>query len=139
MSLTPAYIQRQIEARMRCNADAADNGITPETTASLIEAIATTKAARLKTLSKATVVLCTMPVWVRAEEANALFGVPLNKLYDWVCEGKVVAKKCDPALRGSATIYKVETILATLDGLPDYRNWLKERPDLKPKTKGVAR
>lgn len=107
------------------------SGVTPETTAALIDALATDKAVRLKTLSKATVVLATMPVWVRAEEANALFGVPQNKLYDWVIEKKVIARKCDPDVRGSATIYKVESILRTLESLMDYRQWLIERPDLK--------
>ena len=120
----------QEQAMERTERSPHSTGITPETTAALIEALASDRAVRLKTLSKATVVLATMPMWVRAEEANALFGTPLNKLNDWVIEGKVIAKKCDPYLKGSATIFKTETILRTLEGLFDYRRWLLERPDL---------
>lgn len=121
----------QEQAQERTERARYSTGITPETTAALIEALASDRAVRLKTMSKATVVLATMPVWVRAEEANALFGTPLNKLTEWVIAGKVVAKKCDPFLKGSATIFKTETILRTIDGLCDYRRWLLERPDLK--------
>ena len=112
-------------------------GITPEVTAHFIEAIARDKAVRLATLSKTTVVLCTMPVWVRAEEARALFGIPPNKLIEWTRKGKVKARKCDPKLKGSAAIFETKSLLKAIDGLYDYHKWLLDRPDRKGK-KGKA-
>lgn len=114
-------------------------GITPEVTAHFIEAIARDKAVRLATLSKATVVLCTMPVWVRAEEARALFGVPPNKLIEWTRKGKVKARKCDPKLKGSAAIFETKSLLKAIDELYDYRKWLIDRPDRKGKAAEAAR
>ena len=114
-------------------------GITPEVTAHFIEAIARDKAVRLATLSKATVVLCTMPVWVRAEEARALFGIPPNKLIEWTRKGKVKARKCDPKLKGSAAIFETKSLLKAIDGLYDYHKWLIDRPDRKGKAAEAAR
>ena len=114
-------------------------GITPEVTAHFIEAIARDKAVRLATLSKTTVVLCTMPVWVRAEEARALFGIPPNKLIEWTRKGKVKARKCDPKLKGSAAIFETKSLLKAIDGLYDYHKWLLDRPDRKGKKAKAVR
>lgn len=105
--------------------------ITPDDIANLIDRMADDKAARLKTLAKATVVMMTTPEWIRAEEANALFGLPHNQLIDLACKGIVIGRKSDPMNRKSATIFKVESIRRAIDQMMPYDVWAKERPDLK--------
>ena len=124
-------------ARERCAHRPFSTGITPETTAHFIEAIASDKAARMKTLAKATVVIMTTPEWVRAEEANALFGIPHNQLVTLAMAGKIKARKLDPMLKASAVVFEVASLRKALDKLTPYDEWLQTRPDLdNPPKKG---
>lgn len=102
----------------------------PEVISKLIEQIAEDKASRLKTLSRATVVMMLAPEWVRAEEANALFGLPQNQLYDYARSGKVCAKKTDRMNRNSAVIFRTEDIRKVIEHLEDYSTWAAKRPDI---------
>ncbi len=102
-------------------------GVSPEATACFIEAIANDKAARMRTMAKATVVMCVTPEWMRAEEVNAVFGIPKNQLYRFAVEGKVIAKKLDPELRGSAVIFKAESVRRAIGRLTPYEEWAKEQ------------
>ena len=105
-------------------------GISPEATAHLIDAIANDKASRLRTLAKATVVMCVVPEWMRAEEARAYFGIPQNQLIELAIKSKVRAKKLDPALTTSAVIFKTDDLRKAVEGLADWRDWLEKRPDI---------
>lgn len=99
----------------------------------LIDRLAEEKAAKMKTLSKATVVMMMIPEWMRAEEVNALFGLPLNQLYQLAKTGKIAAKKTDPMNRNSAVIFKTQDIRAIIGDMTDYSQWANERPDLDMK------
>lgn len=104
----------------------------PEVISKLIEQIADDKAARLKTLSKATVIMQITPEWVRLEEANALFGLPNNQVLDLARTGKVAARKTDPGNRKSATIFKVLDLRRVVESeMMPYDEWTTKRPDLK--------
>lgn len=124
-------------ARERCAHRPFSTGITPEATAHFIEAIASDKAARLKTLAKATVVLMQTPEWVRAEEANALFGIPHNQLVTLAMAGKVKARKLDPMLKASAVVFEVASIRTALESLTPYDEWVRERPDKEKDENGT--
>lgn len=107
----------------------------PEVISQIIEQIADDKAARLKTLSKATVIMQITPEWVRLEEANALFGLPNNQVLDLARTGKVAARKTDPGNKKSATIFKVIDLRRVVESeMTPYDKWLKERPDLEKKS-----
>lgn len=104
----------------------------PEVISKIIEQIADDKAARLKTLSKATVVMQITPEWVRLEEANALFGLPNNQVLDLARTGKVAARKTDPGNRKSATIFKVLDLRRVVESeMMPYNEWAEKRPDLQ--------
>lgn len=103
---------------------------TPTAIEHLIERLAEDKAYRLRTLAKATVVMMAIPEWVRAEEAYALFGMPLNQLIERARTGEIIARKTDPYLRASATIFKTESIRAAIERMMPYDKWANERPDL---------
>lgn len=121
-------------ARERCERRPFSTGITPETTARLIEAIASDKAARLKTLAKATVVICTTPEWLRAEEVNAVFGIPKHTLIGLAVNGKVAARKTDPTLKASAVIFEAESIRRAIGKMTPYAEWARARPDITNQT-----
>ncbi len=116
-------------ARERLSGRSYQTGLTAGAVASMLEGIATDKAVRLAALAKSTVILATMPVWVRSDEARALFGVPRGKLYEWAIAKKIVAKKVDANNENSATIYQVKSILKAIDGLMDYHEWIMKRED----------
>ena len=106
--------------------------ILPEVISKIIEQIADDKAARLKTLSKATVIMQITPEWVRLEEANALFGLPNNQVLDLARTGKVAARKTDPGNKKSATIFKVIDLRRVVESeMMPYDEWTEKRPDLK--------
>lgn len=112
------------------------NVVTPNAIEGLLDRIAEHKATRLRTLAKATVVICTTPEWMRAEEVNAFFGIPQNQLKDMVVSGRVIAKKLDPHLTQSAVIFKVADVRKAIGKLTDYADWIEKRPDLKTPAKG---
>lgn len=111
------------------NAEGA-NEVSPTAISGLIDRLAEEKASRLRTLAKATVVMCVTPEWMRAEEVNAYFGVPMNQLKDMVIRREVVAKKLDPHLTASAVIYRTADVRRAIDRLFDYADWIDERPDV---------
>jgi hypothetical protein len=104
---------------------------TMEKLAQILEEMADDKATRLRMLSKATVVMTITPEWVRAEEANALFGLPINQVYDLAKTGKIAAKKTDRTNRNSAVIFNVADLRAAIGEMMPYDRWNSERPDLK--------
>lgn len=111
-------------------------GISPETTACLIEAIANDKASRIKALSRTAVIMNVCPEWMRSDEVTAYFGIPPNQLRQMAIDGKIIAKKLDPLLTQSAVIFKVADIRKAIDKLSPYDEWIRNRPDLKTPTKG---
>lgn len=111
-----------------------DATATPSAVEQLIDRIAEDKATRMRTLAKATVVICTTPEWVRAEEVNAIFGIPHNTLITLAVKGKIAARKTDPALRSSAVIFETASIRKAIGRMMPYADWVKERPDQESTT-----
>jgi len=131
-----SYEEDQETARERCSKPPFSTGFSPETTAHLIEAIASDKASRLRTLAKATVVMAVVPEWMRAEEVRAYFGIPQNQLVNLALKAGVAAKKLDPSLRTSAVIFKTADLRRAVEEMSDWRDWLEaeRRKDSETKT-----
>ena len=94
--------------------------------ASILDRIVQDRATRVETVGKAAVVLALTPEWARAAELRALYGLPKETLRGMVMAGKICAKKCDPTLRYSATLYRVSDVREAIEELPDYREWMRE-------------
>ena len=92
--------------------------------ASILDRIVQDRATRIETVGKAAVVLALTPEWARAAELRALYGLPKETLRGMVMAGKICAKKCDPTLRRSATLYRVSDVREAVEELPDYREWM---------------
>ena len=101
--------------------------MTTQEVANLLEQIAEDKAAKIRTMTRSTTVLCTVPIWARREEINALFGVPPQQLLKMVLSGGVRAKKLDPELRGSAVIFNVEDVRRAIDDLTDWTKYIDKQ------------
>lgn len=69
------------------------------------------------------------PEWLRARDVAARFGLPRHRLTALVLEGRVDARKTDPADPASATLYRAKSVRAAVESMPDYRAWLKGRRD----------
>ena len=103
---------------------------TPNAIADLIDRIAEDKASRLRTLAKATVVIVTTPEWARAEEVNAIFGIPHNQLISLAVSGQIAARKTNPRQTASAVIFETESIRKAIGKMMPYAEWMQTRPDL---------
>ena len=107
--------------------------------ASILDRIVQDRATRIETVGKAAVVLAITPEWARAAELRALYGLPKETLRGMVMAGKICAKKCDPTLRRSATLYRVSDVREAVEELPDYHEWmLAEERKAKKEAKAKA-
>jgi hypothetical protein len=89
--------------------------------------IAKDRAAEVKSLQGASVVLVTIPEWAQRHAIKAWFGLSKDALHDFVIRGLVTAKKVDPYMAKSMVIYKVADVREAIEGLTDYAEWLKSR------------
>lgn len=107
--------------------------------ASILDRILCDRATKVEAVGKAAVVLAITPEWARAAELRALYGLPKETLRGMVMAGKICAKKCDPTLRYSATLYRVKDVREAIEDLPDYREWCKQERKTNTKKKEVTK
>lgn len=93
----------------------------------LIGRIAEDRAAQVRALGRAAIVLAAIPEWAQSREIEAWFGIPRNRLVAMVVSRQVVARKFDAADPRSVTIYRVADVRRAIDALPDYADWLAAR------------
>lgn len=93
----------------------------------LIGRIAEDRAAQVRALGRAAIVLAAIPEWAQSREIEAWFGIPRNRLVAMVVSRQVVARKFDATDPRSVTIYRVADVRRAIDALPDYADWLAAR------------
>ncbi len=93
----------------------------------ILAQMAKDRAAEVKALQGASVILATIPEWAQRHAIKAWFGIGRDALHDFVIRGKVCAKKLDPTNRKSMVIYRVADVREAIEGLTDYAEWLKSR------------
>lgn len=94
---------------------------------SLIGRIATDRAAQIRALGRAAIVLAAIPEWAQAREIEAWFGMPRHRLVRLVAERKVTGRKFDADDPRSVAVFRVADVRRAVDELPDYADWLERR------------
>lgn len=94
---------------------------------SLIGRIATDRAAQIRALGRAAIVLAAIPEWAQAREIEAWFGMPRHRLVRLVAERKVTGRKFDADDPRSVAVFRVADVRRAVDELPDYADWLEKR------------
>lgn len=59
--------------------------------------------------------------WIRAKDAQRLFGIPKGRLIGLAIAGKVTAKKFDRDDPNSAVVFRTAEIERAIDEMPPYR------------------